>query len=178
MSRDELTKAISLACKVHYGQVDKGGQAYILHPIRVMQKFTKDNERIAAVLHDAVEEATPYLKTWIGQHETEPKSTLRSLMPERAESAIDKITCEKKFSQGQVLVKNPYYRFAWAKKPQGGQLFVAGETYSVSESAAGLLAMLADIPEITSRDWTELESNEELVDLLIGLIAEGAFYWD
>ena len=38
--------------------MDKHGQPYILHPLRVMLSVEGDAERIAAVLHDVVE-ATP-----------------------------------------------------------------------------------------------------------------------
>lgn len=52
----DLETAIGLACKVHLGQRDKAGQAYILHPLRLMLKLANDDERIAAVLHDVVED--------------------------------------------------------------------------------------------------------------------------
>lgn len=32
-----IEKAILIATKAHYGQLDKGGQPYILHSLRVMQ---------------------------------------------------------------------------------------------------------------------------------------------
>lgn len=48
--------AISLACKVHAGQVDKSGQPYILHPLRLLLKFRCENERIVSVLHDVIED--------------------------------------------------------------------------------------------------------------------------
>ena len=134
-------------------------------------------EAVKQMLHDAVEEATPYLKTWIGQHETEPKSTLRALMPTRSETATDKTKLAEQFSQEQVLVKNPYYRFAWAKVEAGGQLFVAGEVYEVSSEAVKLLPMLADIEEITARDWDEVKVYDEAIELIINLVDEGAFYW-
>ena len=51
-----LEKAIAIAAAAHAGQVDKGGQPYILHPLRVMLRVTSLEERIAAVLHDAVED--------------------------------------------------------------------------------------------------------------------------
>ena len=34
-----LNKAIEIAAKAHSGQVDKGGNPYILHPLRVMMNF-------------------------------------------------------------------------------------------------------------------------------------------
>ncbi len=52
-----LERAIELAAIAHAGQVDKGGQPYILHPIQVMLSVTGTEARIAAVLHDIVEDA-------------------------------------------------------------------------------------------------------------------------
>jgi (p)ppGpp synthase/HD superfamily hydrolase len=52
----DLETAIGLACRVHLGQRDKAGQAYILHPLRLMLKLPNEDERIAAVLHDVVED--------------------------------------------------------------------------------------------------------------------------
>lgn len=51
-----LNKAIIIATKAHEGQVDKGGQAYILHPLRVMLSTKNVTERICGVLHDVVED--------------------------------------------------------------------------------------------------------------------------
>ncbi len=62
MEVNELDKAIAIACKAHEGQVDKAGQPYILHPLRLMLKFINQNERITAVLHDVVEDSDVSLK--------------------------------------------------------------------------------------------------------------------
>ncbi len=51
-----LDYAIELAARHHSGQVDKGGAPYILHPLRVMMRVQGDEARIAAVLHDVVED--------------------------------------------------------------------------------------------------------------------------
>ena len=51
-----LNKAIQIAVKAHEGQVDKGGNPYILHPLRVMLSCNSEIERICAVLHDVVED--------------------------------------------------------------------------------------------------------------------------
>lgn len=51
-----LEDAIALAAEAHRGQRDKSGQPYILHPIRVMLRCQTESQRIAAVLHDVVED--------------------------------------------------------------------------------------------------------------------------
>lgn len=51
-----LTKAIILATKLHDGQVDKAGEAYILHPLRVMSNVNSMEGKILAVLHDVKED--------------------------------------------------------------------------------------------------------------------------
>lgn len=55
-----LGKAVAIAAKVHESQNDRGGHAYILHPIRLMQRLrTHDEELMSiAVLHDSVEDSS------------------------------------------------------------------------------------------------------------------------
>ncbi|SDO48716.1 hypothetical protein SAMN04487897_11543 [Paenibacillus sp. yr247] len=52
-----LTKAILIAAKAHEGQTDKGGNPYILHPIRIASKAKTTEESIVAVLHDVLEDS-------------------------------------------------------------------------------------------------------------------------
>jgi (p)ppGpp synthase/HD superfamily hydrolase len=51
-----LERAIEIAAKAHAGQLDKAGQPYILHPLRVMLAMDSDAARVVAVLHDVVED--------------------------------------------------------------------------------------------------------------------------
>lgn len=51
-----LERAIEIAAKAHAGVTDKSGQPYILHPLRVMLAVRTTDERMAAVLHDVVED--------------------------------------------------------------------------------------------------------------------------
>lgn len=51
-----LNKAIEIATRAHAGQVDKAGESYILHPLRVMLTRGTELERICAVLHDVIED--------------------------------------------------------------------------------------------------------------------------
>lgn len=51
-----LERAIELAARAHAGQVDKAGAPYILHPLRLMLAVGTPEQRLAAVLHDIVED--------------------------------------------------------------------------------------------------------------------------
>ncbi len=51
-----LADAIILAVNAHRDQVDKVGQPYYLHPLRVMTRVRPPTEKIAAVLHDILED--------------------------------------------------------------------------------------------------------------------------
>ncbi|MBI1257182.1 MAG: HD domain-containing protein [Chloroflexi bacterium] len=52
-----IEDAIKLALEKHHGQTDKGGAAYITHPLRIMAQMQTETEQIVAVLHDVVEDS-------------------------------------------------------------------------------------------------------------------------
>jgi (p)ppGpp synthase/HD superfamily hydrolase len=53
---DGLSRAIVFAANYHAGQKDKGGEPYILHPLRVMMEMETEDEKVVAVLHDVLED--------------------------------------------------------------------------------------------------------------------------
>lgn len=52
----ENNKATLLARKYHFGQKDKQGKEYMLHPLRVMMRLDDLVDRMIAVLHDVLED--------------------------------------------------------------------------------------------------------------------------
>lgn len=48
--------ALDLARRAHEGQLDKAGRPYIEHPARVMARLEGPYERMAAALHDVLED--------------------------------------------------------------------------------------------------------------------------
>ena len=52
-----LQRAIEIATQAHQGQFDKSGKDYIGHPLRVMEMGRTEEEKIAGVLHDVVEDS-------------------------------------------------------------------------------------------------------------------------
>ncbi len=53
-----LDKMLMIATKAHHGQFDKGGNPYILHPLKVMHYLKTDDEELMcmALGHDVVED--------------------------------------------------------------------------------------------------------------------------
>ena len=51
-----LEKAIQIAVDAHTGQIDKGNNPYIFHPLRVMLSLENEEEQIVGILHDVVED--------------------------------------------------------------------------------------------------------------------------
>lgn len=56
-----LGRAIAIAAEAHQRQTDRGGNPYILHPIRMMMRLrTTDHELMSiAIMHDVIED-TPW----------------------------------------------------------------------------------------------------------------------
>lgn len=54
----DIEMAMQVALNAHNSQTDKAGEAYIKHPIRVMQDVETEEEKVVALLHDVVEDST------------------------------------------------------------------------------------------------------------------------
>lgn len=54
-----LGTAIAIAARAHASQTDKGGNAYILHPMRLMMRLRTDDQELMqiAILHDVIEDS-------------------------------------------------------------------------------------------------------------------------
>lgn len=52
-----INKALDIANKAHAGQLDKGGNPYIAHPLAVASAQTTQDGFIVALLHDVVEDS-------------------------------------------------------------------------------------------------------------------------
>ncbi len=90
----DLEAAIALAVEAHRGQRDRAGAPYILHPLRMMFRVETDAERMAAVLHDVVEDTD-----W----------TLDGLraegFPEEVVAAVDHLTRREDESYEEFVVR-------------------------------------------------------------------------
>lgn len=69
MKKADLGLAIKIASNAHYGQYDKGGNPYILHPLKVMNycKSVDVEVKMIAILHDVVEDTNITLEDLIAR---------------------------------------------------------------------------------------------------------------
>ncbi|HSX62752.1 MAG TPA: HD domain-containing protein [Tahibacter sp.] len=85
-----IERAIEIAARAHAGQRDKAGAPYIFHPLRLMLAVRGDEERMAAVLHDVVEDTPLTFDDLLREGFSEPVvDALRALTKHDGESRID-----------------------------------------------------------------------------------------
>ena len=53
---EKVKKAALIAYNAHKDQSDKGGYPYIMHPIHIAEQMDTEDETIAALLHDVIED--------------------------------------------------------------------------------------------------------------------------
>ena len=54
---DQIQLAQQICQEAHYGQVDKAGQPYYLHPFTVADMCETEEEKVVAYLHDVLEDS-------------------------------------------------------------------------------------------------------------------------
>ena len=136
-----LERAIELAAAAHAGQVDKAGQPSILHPLRVMLRVSTEDERIAAVLHDVVEDTNVTLEQLVaeGFH----------LTVVAAVKALTKRPGESRMEAASRAVLDPVAR-----------------TVKLADNAENM--DLSRIAEPTEKDFARLNEYEDVRALLLG----------
>lgn len=136
-------------------------------------------DKLKQQLHKAIDESEDLLANMLGRLVTETKPSLEVMAEQMMDETPDYAELVQRFEQGEHLVRNVYYRFAWAKVEQGYELYFAGEAYSININKAdvGLLAMLAEKSVLKLADWQRLSQHEELIEMLCMLVEEGGWFW-
>jgi hypothetical protein len=87
--------SLAVALEAYRGQVDKAGEPYILHPMRVMAKMDTNEERAVALLHDVIEDsdytADMLLDAGIPQAAVQAVEALTKLDGETYEGFIERL---------------------------------------------------------------------------------------
>jgi guanosine-3',5'-bis(diphosphate) 3'-pyrophosphohydrolase len=135
-----LERAIEIAARAHAGQVDKAGQPYILHPLRLMLAVTTPHERMTAVLHDVVED-TPITLDDL-KSEGFPTEVLDAVY------ALTKTKGESRIAAAKRAAGNPIARI----------VKLAGVTDNMD---------ISRIPQPTEKDHARLKEYEQVKALLL-----------
>lgn len=109
IAQSMLDKAVALATDLHKDQRDKGGAAYIDHPLRVMKNILSKgyaaDVAIAAVLHDTVEDTILTIndiRREFGERVSTTVSLLSKLPGESYDVFIDRIVASGNKAAMQV----------------------------------------------------------------------------
>lgn len=143
-----LARAIEIAASAHVEQVDKAGQPYILHPIRVMLAVNTNEERMAAILHDVVEDTD-----W----------TMEMLRNERfPEEVLEAVVALTKMSKKESRIEAAGRA---ARHPIALKVKLADVTDNMDPSR---------IAAPTKEDYARLEEYKDVKTLLLAALAAGA----
>jgi GTP diphosphokinase / guanosine-3',5'-bis(diphosphate) 3'-diphosphatase len=135
-----LERAIQIAAKAHSGQIDKAGEPYILHPLRMMLAVQGESERIVAVLHDVVEDTDVTIEKLIAEgFSTEVIEAIANLT---------KLPGESRLSAAYRAAANPIARVV-----------------KLADNADNM--DLSRIPNPTAKDWARLEEYKAVRTILL-----------
>ena len=137
-----LERAIAIAAKAHEGQVDKAGAPYVLHPLRMMLRLSKSNERITAVLHDVVEDCGVTLETLRAEG-----------FPEQVIEAVDSVTRRSEESYEAFVLRA-------ASNPIGRRV----KLVDLQDNSD-----LSRIEHPTARDYERIEKYRRAIDAIRAL---------
>lgn len=138
MESRKYALALALARFAHEGQTDKAGQDYIQHPMAVAAQLTGEDCRIAALLHDVLEDTfvTP--------------ETLENLFGREIREAVEALTRQE---------QEDYFAFVSraARNPIARQVKMADLRHNMD---------LSRLPEVTPQDLQRLEKYKAALRLL------------
>lgn len=80
--KPRMELALRIAMEAHMDQIDKGGEPYIFHPLRVAERVAGNREKTVAFLHDVIEDSE--------QHTIESLTEVG--FPEDITDALDALT--------------------------------------------------------------------------------------
>lgn len=102
-----LAKAIAIASAAHSKQLDRGGKAYILHPLRIMMRLrTEDPELMQiAVMHDVLEDSDWTIEMLAAEGFSKRVISALVLLTHESEDSYDDYIRHVSSTKDTILVK-------------------------------------------------------------------------
>ena len=135
-----IEKAIEIAAREHAGDTDKAGAPYVFHPLRLMFAVKSPLEKMAAVLHDVVEDTRVTLNDL--ENEGFPAEVITAI------DALTKRKGESRIEAAKRAVANPIARVV--------KLADVTDNMDISR-----------ISNLSEKDFARLKEYEQVKELLI-----------
>lgn len=100
-----VIKALKLLVAYQSEQKDKGGDSYILHPIRLALRLDNEIERAAALLHDIIEDTDCDYKTLKRHGITEEVIDIIKILTHKKEESYYDYISKIKSSNNTIAIK-------------------------------------------------------------------------
>lgn len=135
-----LEKAIEIAVIYHKGQVDKGGDPYILHPLAVAARVQSIEEKIVAYLHDVPEDTILTL------------DDLRNMgFPEIIVSGVDSVTKRENETRAEALYRAKQH--------------ILGKPVKIADILEN--SNIKRIPNPTEKDYRRIENYQRDLSIMV-----------
>ena len=95
----DFEKCLSIAYRLHDGQIDKGGKPYILHPVYISTKFDDADLKCVSLLHDVIEDTSMTVydlrRNGISEHIIQAVIAITKVVGEKYEDYIARVMNNK-----------------------------------------------------------------------------------
>ncbi len=136
-----FTIALRIAIQAHQGQSDRAGQPYITHPMRMAARTPNPDERIVAILHDAVEDGFDNDVSFATLREAGFSDTILD--------AVDRLTRRRRETFPNLDSDEPYEKFV--ERCAGHPLSKAVKLLDLQDNMD-----ITRLPEVTEGDLVRL----------------------
>lgn len=132
-------------------------------------------EKAKTLLVEALAQHPELIKKAFGRLVTETKPALLPWLMSEEEILDTPAALSEWFAQGGVLKPNPFVRIAWHKSPSAVSVFVGGQDYQLPVDCTEQVANICSAAQLTAADWQQIQRRNELTDLLLSMLADGAW---
>ena len=153
-----LQRAIEIAVEAHKGQLDKGGNLYILHPLRVMMGLDTEDEKIVGVLHDVVEDCKGW--TWDRLRSKGFSEKIIDALQSVSKTPEEEVEFSRLKETGSEDEVRQHY-FAFVKRAAANEI---GRKVKVADIKDNL--DISRIKTLSNEDMMRLRRYEEALDIL------------
>ncbi|MEX1200957.1 MAG: cupin domain-containing protein [Methylophaga sp.] len=132
-------------------------------------------EKAKSLLVEALAQHPELITKAFGRLVTETKPALLPWLMSEAEIIDTPAALIEWFAQDSMLIRNHFVRIAWHASPSMVSVFVGGQDYQLPVDCTEQVANMCSAVQLTAADWQQIQRRSELTDLLLAMLADGAW---